>query len=131
MPVPRAALVMDSSGSVNLDTYMAYLTEIDALIRRTNAEVTVIIADAEIQAIYQIRTTQDIPKIEFLGRGGTDFRPALEWIDQQSYDLAIYLTDLGGTFPEKTKTPVLWVGPENPHGINPVAPIGRTIWISQ
>ena len=130
-PIPRAALVIDSSGSVNMDTYKAYLTEVDALIKRTNAEVTVIIADAEIQAIYQIRSSQDIPKIEFKGRGGTDFRPALQWIDERDYDLAIYLTDLGGTFPEKTTTPLLWVGPENPHGQNQKAPIGRTIWIEQ
>ena len=131
MPVPRAALIMDSSGSIVMETYKAYLAEIQGLIKRTNAEVTVIVADAEIQAIYQIRTINDIPKIDFVGRGGTDFRPALKWIDEQGYDLAIYLTDLMGAFPEKTKTPVLWVGPENSHGNNQKAPIGRTIWIKQ
>ena len=131
IPVPRAALIMDSSGSILMETYKAYLAEIQGLIKRTNAEVTVIVADAEIQEIYQIRTINDIQKITFVGRGGTDFRPALKWIDEQGYDLAIYLTDLMGAFPEKTKTPVLWVGPENPYGTNKKAPIGRTIWIKQ
>lgn len=128
--VPRVVVVLDSSGSIRLDEYMRYLSEIQAMKRRTNAQIFVIVADMEVQSVQEIKDVKDIREVEFKGRGGTDFRPAFEMIDEMNVDLAVYLTDLMGTFPErKPDYPVLWTlpGMEIPNGYDP--PFGRVLML--
>lgn len=127
-PVPRVIVVLDSSGSIRPDEYIRYLSEIQAMKRRTNAQVFAIVADAKVQSVQEIKDARDLASVEFKGRGGTDFRPAIALAEEMEADLLVYLTDLMGTFPAETPSfPVLWTlpGMETPSGYEP--PFGRVL----
>jgi len=48
------------------------------------------------------------------GGGGTDFRPPIELLRKRPPDIAIYLTDLYGPFPDKApKYPLVWAALSN------------------
>lgn len=126
--VPRVCIGLDTSGSVSQREYVRYLAEVQAMKRRTNAEIFVILCDTEIQSVSQIKDVKEISKIEFKGRGGTDFRPVFEIANTMDLDLLVYLTDLMGTFPDtKPEYPVLWTlpGMEIPNGYEP--PFGKVL----
>jgi predicted metal-dependent peptidase len=126
--VPRVVVVLDSSGSIRKEDYLRYLGEIQAMKKRTNAQVYAIVADAAIQSVQEIKDVADILSVEFKGRGGTDFRPALALAADLDADLVVYLTDLMGTFPDETPAfPVIWTHPgsEIPDGYTP--PFGRVL----
>lgn len=128
--VPRVVVILDSSGSVQAEEYRRYLAEIQAMKRRTNAEVVAIVADTAVQGVFQIKDVKAVADVKFSGRGGTDFRPALALAEEMEADLVVYLTDLMGTFPDKAPPmPVIWTLtiPEVPTGYRP--PFGRVIHV--
>lgn len=110
MPVPNVVVILDSSASVSADEYRSYLAEIKGMKRRTHAEIYAIVADTEIQAEYPLQDVDKIKSVGFKGRGGTDFRPGIARAEELGCDLIVYLTDLGGAFPDhQPKIPVIWV----------------------
>lgn len=129
-PVPRVVVVMDSSGSILPAEYKRYLGEIQAMKRRTNAQLFVIVADAAVHSLQEVDDVKSVAEIAFQGRGGTDFRPAIALACEIEADLIVYLTDLMGTFPERDPgIPVLWTvtTPEIPNGYEP--PFGRVLHV--
>lgn len=105
----RVAVVIDTSGSIDNDTLMMFMAEIEG-IRRTGAEITVIESDCEVQNIYSYRWGKEV---SMKGGGGTNFDPAFEYINSRksgSFDACIYLTDGFAPEPEiKPRTSLLWV----------------------
>ena len=105
----RIVVVIDTSGSIDNETLMLFLAEIEG-IRRTGAEITVIESDCEVQNVYSYRRGKEI---SMKGGGGTDFDPAFEYINSRKsglFDACVYLTD--GYAPEpniKPRTSLLWV----------------------
>jgi predicted metal-dependent peptidase len=77
-----------------------------------NPEATVVImADAAVQRVDRFERGDPI-EFNVQGLGGTDFRPAFEYVDREQLNLAclIYLTDGQGIYPdEATDVPTLWV----------------------
>ena len=68
-----------------------------------------ILADDMVRAEYEFDRMPD--KIPFRGRGGTDFCPAIELIQEKYPDIGgvIYLTDGYGDFPRQApQFPMLW-----------------------
>jgi len=102
----RIQAVIDTSASMaeeNLDAIAAELDRVGQMF-----EVVVVECDAEIQAVYTYRG--HIAKVH--GRGGTDFRPALEpaFLRHTRADLVLYFTDGGGPCPDNPpQVPVLWI----------------------
>lgn len=130
-PVPHVIVITDSSGSVDVEEYTRYLSEIQAMKKRTQARITSIVADVDVQSVMEIEHAKDMKKIEFKGRGGTDFRPALALADSMQPDLIIYLTDLGGTFPQDAPVaPVIWAVCSAYGASNDQIPFGRVITIN-
>lgn len=130
-PVPRVVVVLDSSGSIMPQEYLRYLGEIQAMKRRTNAEIYAIVADTQVQAVFEIKDVKAVTDVKFTGRGGTDFREALAMAEDMHADLVVYLTDLMGTFPEKAPPmPVVWTltAAHIPQGYEP--PFGRVIHVN-
>lgn len=130
-PVPRVVVILDTSGSIRADEYLRYLGEIQAMKRRTNAQVFVIVADASVQAVYEIDDAKKLAEVKFEGRGGTDFRPGVALAVEMQADLIVYLTDLMGTFPDEDPgIPILWTLsiPEVPSGYEP--PFGRVLHLN-
>lgn len=103
--IDRIAFITDTSGSMPIESCEQALVQVEDVIR-LHPKVRVIFLQADTRVQYEKEfTINDFPirkKIEgWFGRGGTDFRPALKRAEEYGVRLAIYLTDMMGTFPEK------------------------------
>lgn len=118
----------DSSGSVSDAEIQAGASEIHAVCQQfEDFLIRWWVCDAQIVQRLNLRPFggDEWPK-EFLGRGGTDFRPVFQEIAEQHLDITclIYITDLEGTFPDVPPSyPVLWLAV----GDKTEAPFGQVI----
>jgi len=105
-------LAINTSGSISekqLEQFYAELVKISYLVD----EVTVMTCDTKVHEVVKIaKMTDFFKKVQFLGRGGTDFRPVFDKVRELRLqpELLIFLTD--GYGPTKDKAPnypVLWV----------------------
>jgi predicted metal-dependent peptidase len=108
-------VLLDTSGSVTRDELQEFLSEIDALKAQVRADVTLHACDDKLAEAgpwrYAMWEAIRLPE-EISGGGGTDFRPAFEWVqrDQLSPDLLVYFTDAEGEFPAREPSfPVVWL----------------------
>jgi predicted metal-dependent peptidase len=124
--VPRLVVIVDVSGSIE-DTLMArFAREIEALTRRLEAALVLVIGDDRVRRVTRFEPGKsDLRDIEFQGGGGTDFTPLLQEADTHHPDIAIVLTDLDGPVAFKPRWPVLWAVPEA-HA-SAIAPFGRKL----
>lgn len=124
--VPRLVVVIDVSGSID-DTLMdRFAREIEAITRRTEAALVLVIGDDQVRRVVPFEPGRSsLREIEFHGRGGTDFTPLLEEADRHRPDLAVVLTDLDGPARFRPRWPVLWAVPEANAGVEP--PFGRKL----
>ena len=108
------AVIVDTSGSLpaaTLAEFWAELREVAAEIRP--ASVVVLQVDAIVQDAAEY-PPDDLPEeIVVKGRGGTDFRPGFEWLDEQGIRPAVclYFTDMEcSDYPDaEPGFPVAWV----------------------
>ncbi len=114
--LPKLIVCVDTSGSVSDEMLALFFSQINLLSRRLD-EIAVIIADARVQEHFKYRRgMEEKLRSMGIGRGGTDFEPAVVYINQnlRDYDGAVYLTD--GWCPEpssRCKVPMIWVVTEN------------------
>ena len=102
-------IVLDTSGSIGESQLREFVSEIDALKAQVSARVTLHACDHELspqgpwiaEPWEAIRLPENVT-----GGGGTDFRPAFDWIERcgQRPDVLIYLTDAEGEFPPAAPT---------------------------
>jgi predicted metal-dependent peptidase len=123
----RLLIAIDTSGSVDDEMLDDFFTEIHG-IWQAGASVTIVECDAEIHRNYEY--TGKPPKtVE--GRGGTEFEPVFQWMQQQRcFDGLLYLTD--GYAPAPTTPPscrMLWVVPEDCAPDIEELPFGNTLSI--
>ena len=102
--IDTIAVIIDTSGSVpgqTLAEFWAELREVAAEIRPERVFVLQVDAALRDAAEY---TADDLPdEIALKGRGGTDFRPGFEWLDEQGIQPAVclYFTDMEcSSYPE-------------------------------
>ena len=103
-------MAIDTSASISGAELAQFSIEVQNIAASYNSKVTVIECDAKIQNVYRLNRGM-IPS-RFKGRGGTDFRPVFEYVDEHRFliDVLVYLTDLCGRFPvRKPRFPVIWV----------------------
>ena len=113
------AVIIDTSGSLpaaTLAVFWAELREVAAEIRPES--VVVLQVDAAVQDAAEY-APDDLPdEIALKGRGGTDFRPGFEWLDEQGIRPAVclYFTDMECSSYPETEPPfdVLWVNYSSP-----------------
>jgi predicted metal-dependent peptidase len=104
----KLAVVIDTSGSVHNRELEAFMHEIRNIHNR-GAEILIIQADARVQTAQKFTKNYSF---QAEGRGGTDFNPALEFINESKtkYAGVIYFTDGGASAPEvKCKYKILYV----------------------
>ncbi len=108
-------VLLDTSGSVTQDELREFLGEIDALKAQVRADVTLHACDDKLAAggpwRFAMWESMHLPE-EVSGGGGTDFRPAFEWVAREHLnpDLLVYFTDAEGRFPEREPPyPVVWL----------------------
>ncbi len=91
------AVIVDTSGSLPAETLAAFWTELREVAAEIRPESVVVLqVDAAVQdaAVYAPDELPD--EIAVKGRGGTDFRPGFEWLDEQGIRPAVclYFTDM-------------------------------------
>jgi predicted metal-dependent peptidase len=111
---PVLWLVVDSSGSMGTKQLGVALKVCADVIQQTGlTQVYYLDADAKVQREPIPVTAQDLYQMEILGRGGTDFRPAIEKAKKAipRPDALVYLTDGDGTAPADAPEyiEVIWV----------------------
>ena len=109
----RASICVDTSGSVDDAAVRALVTEVQGVLGAyPHVLATLYYADTELYGPFELRPGDGAPAPQ--GGGGTDFRPFFSALhrDEGGADLAIYLTDGYGDFPEAPpRLPLLWVVP--------------------
>lgn len=110
--VARLVVMVDVSGSIEPELMDRFAQEIEAISRRTESAITIVIGD---QAVTGIETFEagrsNLREIEFIGGGGTDFSPLLRAADRLRPDIGVFLTDLDGPAEFRPDWPVLWAVP--------------------
>lgn len=108
------AVMVDTSGSISPDELGQFAAEITAIAEDLQpAALAVLWADATVCRVDQYGPGES-PDFSAgaPGGGGTDFRPAFDWLAAQpaAPACAVYLTDGYGAFPQQAPAyPVLWV----------------------
>lgn len=108
-------VVLDTSGSIDDEELREFLSEVDVIKGQIRARVTLHACDDHLCEngpwLYEIWEPMELPQ-DLTGGGGTDFRPAFEWIDREQLrpDIVVYFTDAEGEFPAfEPPNPVIWL----------------------
>jgi hypothetical protein len=124
--VPRLVVIVDVSGSIEDSLLERFAREIEAITRRLEAGLVLVIGDDQVRHVVQCEPGRsNLRAIEFKGRGGTDFTPLLEEADRHHPDIGVVLTDLQGPARFRPRWPVLWAVPEA--FAHAVQPFGRRL----
>lgn len=125
------ALILDTSGSIGQKELSEFGAELNGILDMVRPEkIHVIYCDAAVNHVEEFTPDQYPVMLEARGGGGTDFRPAFEYIDENLQDVqcAIYLTDMYGTFPDSEPSyPTMWVSNSSVDD----APFGQVIQLSR
>ena len=112
--IDAIAVIIDTSGSVppqTLAEFWAELREVAAEIRP--GCVIVLQVDTALQDAVEYEPDNLPEEIALKGRGGTDFRPGFEWLDEQGIQpsVCLYFTDMKcSRYPEAEPAfPVSWI----------------------
>lgn len=125
-PVPRLVVVVDVSGSIDNDLLERFASEIEAISRRLEAGLVLVVGDERVQRVEAFEAgCSDLRSIAFRGGGGTDFTPLLEEAQRHRPDIIVVLTDLQGPARFRPKCPVIWAVPEAHR--DAVPPFGRLL----
>lgn len=112
--IPSIVIFIDTSASIWGKLLAAFQEEVQTIKAEINPDETYIgYADAAVAGVDRFEAGEMIV-FNHRGGGGTDFRPAFNWVEEQGLNPAcfVYLTDLEGAFPEEPPAyPVLWVSP--------------------
>ena len=124
--VPRLVVVVDVSGSIEDALCARFAGEIEAISRRLEAALVLIVGDDRVRRVETFCPgATRLRDIAFHGGGGTDFTPLLEEAQRHRPDLIVVLTDLQGPARFRPKCPVIWAVPESPGEVVP--PFGRLL----
>jgi predicted metal-dependent peptidase len=116
--VPRLAVVIDVSGSIEEALLRRFSREIESIARRLETAVVLVIGDDQVRRVQRFEPQGwrpgrfDLTEIAFEGGGGTDFSPMLMEADRHGPDIGVVLTDLQGPATYKPAWPVIWAVPE-------------------
>jgi len=129
--VLKIVVAIDTSGSVSDREISGIFNEIFAILAKRKHDITVIECDAKVQRVYKARNIHDI-KTKVKGRGGTEFTPVIEHINNDRYyrdALLIYFTDGYGErkIPRPRTYRNLWVVLEDADRLSLSEPYGVKI----
>jgi predicted metal-dependent peptidase len=110
--VARLAVLVDVSGSVESPLMHRFAAEVEAISRRLEARVLVVIGDDKVRDVRIFEPGRsNLRDVELQGGGGTDFTPLLVEAQRHGPDMAVFLTDLDGRVDYCPPFPVLWAVP--------------------
>lgn len=107
------AICVDASGSVSDHDFSTFVTETAAVFKTVKPKkVTLIQFDTEIKNVSKLNSIDDLRKVNFKGRGGTDIQPVLKWAKENKPQLLLIFTDGEFAFSEDDpviKSKVIWL----------------------
>ena len=95
--IETIAVIVDTSGSLPAATLAAFWAELREVAAEIRPESVVVLqVDAAVQDAAEYAPDELPEEIALKGRGGTDFRPGFEWLDEQGIQPAVclYFTDM-------------------------------------
>lgn len=101
-PVPRVALVLDTSGSMGSEDIKAGLNEASGVLRAVGADIQFCACDSRVHELKKVRSAGELHKL-VKGGGGTHFHPAFEALAKlkERPEVVVFATDGGGSAPAK------------------------------
>ena len=105
LPAPETEIVLDTSGSISDTLLRNFLRECKVIFQTSNVKVGCF--DTKFYGFENIRTEEDIDKMEFKGGGGTDFRAAIGAFTGRTENKIIF-TDGQAPMPDKAVN-AIWV----------------------
>jgi predicted metal-dependent peptidase len=114
--------VKDTSGSIT-DSILKQVCAViqDSCDTLRASRLVVMDVDDKVCDVQEYAPNEDIP-LTAKGRGGTDFCPAFEWVEENAPDarVIIYLTDGWGSFPtDEPAIPTVWISWDMPESSYP------------
>ena len=109
--VRSAALIIDTSGSMGDEELGNAIAVVRGLADEMLAgQLIIISADAAVHDVTVLDKGDPLPRYQCKGGGGTDFAPALAEAARRQVSVAIYITDLAGSFPDPADAPpTIWL----------------------
>ena len=104
-PMPETEIVLDTSGSINEVLLKNFLRECKNILQHTKLKVGCF--DTEFYGFHEIRTEEDIEKMQFEGGGGTDFDVAVNAFSRRVENKIIF-TD-GGALMPNISLDLIWI----------------------
>ncbi len=111
----NVVVVIDTSGSIAADEIQEFISEIDSIKSQVRARITLLTCDSDLNYgcpwIFEA-WDEFAMDIDIRGGGGTNFKPAFAWVEEQDSNpgLLLYFTDAEGVFPEvEPMYPVVWL----------------------
>ena len=115
----RLVFAVDTSGSMSDAEIAQIYGEIRAFRETFPCRLAVLQADARVHSVVEygeMDGSEVPPRVQAIGRGGTDFRPVFEWLEEQgqaadaAHSPLVFATDGYGTFPSAPPAcPVIWL----------------------
>ena len=117
--IDAIAVIVDTSGSLPAETLAAFWSELREVADEIRpGRVVVLQVDAAVQDAAEYAPDELPEEIAVRGRGGTDFRPGFEWLDEQGIrpGVCLYFTDMEcSRYPETEPSfPTVWVNYSRP-----------------
>ncbi len=126
--VPRIAVALDASGSIDGDRLAVFWGEVTGIARRLRAELHLIVFDDAVRHLSRVEPgTVPVPPPLPRG-GGTDFAPPIAAAGALGAATIVLLTDLDGEPGPAPRLPVIWAVPDA-QGL--AAPFGRVLDLSR
>jgi predicted metal-dependent peptidase len=107
-------VAIDTSGSIGDRELTVFISELADILDTCRPEkIWVLGIDAAVNSVNELYGGHDLKAHppELKGGGGTDFRPAFKWVENENIDAAafIFFTDMYGVFPDEVPSyPVIW-----------------------
>ena len=113
------AVIVDTSGSLPADTLAEFWAELREIAAEVRPESVIVLqVDSVLQDAAEYAPDELPDEIALKGRGGTDFRPGFEWLEEQGIQPAVclYFTDMEcSSYPEaEPGFDVVWVNWNRP-----------------
>lgn len=110
-------IAVDSSGSVSDDEFNQFITETTSIFKMMKPEkITLIQFDTQIKSIDPIKNIQELSKVEFFGRGGTDICPVINWANDNKPKLLMVFSDGDFDFEgHVSEVDTIWLIHNNPN----------------
>lgn len=120
------AIAVDTSGSVTDADFLRFVSETHGILKMMKPKkITLVQFDTDIKSVDEVTNIQELMRVKFSGRGGTNVMPVIQWANVIKPQLLLVFSDGDFRFYGlETKVKTLWLIHENP---NFTAPFGKVI----